>query len=70
MGADEMSKLPVADIRDAMMLQPGVFFDPIPVLSSGGRGHAGESGSGEARYTIRGGDQEEIASGCWTPSNC
>ena len=60
MGADEMSKLPVADIRDAMMLQPGVFFDPIPVLSSGGRGHAGESGSGEARYTIRGGDQEEI----------
>ena len=61
MGADEMSKLPVADIRDAMMLQPGVFFDPIPVLSSGVREvHAGESGSGEARYTIRGGDQEEI----------
>ena len=60
MGAEEMAKLPVTDIRDAMMLQPGVFFDPIPVLSSGGRGHAGESGSGEARYTIRGGDQEEI----------
>ena len=42
------------------MLQAGVFFDPIPVLSSQGRGHAGESGTGETRYTIRGGDQEEI----------
>jgi len=60
MGMGEMEKLPVTEIRDAMMLQAGVFFDPIPVLSSQGRGHAGESGSGEQRYTIRGGDQEEI----------
>ena len=59
-GQDEMQKLPVTELRDALMLQAGVFFDPIPVLSSTGRGHAGESGSGEARYTIRGGDQEEI----------
>ncbi|OUX35471.1 MAG: hypothetical protein CBE24_00065 [bacterium TMED264] len=59
-GTEQLEILPVTEIRDAMMLQPGVFFDPIPVLSSGGRGHAGESGSGEARYTIRGGDQEEI----------
>jgi len=58
--ADQIDKLPVSELRDAVMLQAGVFFDPIPVLSSQGRGHAGESGSGEARYTIRGGDQEEI----------
>ena len=60
LGMEEMDKLPVTEIRDAMMLQAGVFFDPIPVLSSEGRGHAGESGTGEQRYTIRGGDQEEI----------
>ena len=58
--ADEINKLPVIELRDAVMLQAGVFFDPIPVLSSQGRGHAGESGTGETRYTIRGGDQEEI----------
>ena len=57
--ADEINKLPVIELRDAVMLQAGVFFDPIPVLSSQGRGHAGESGTGETRYTIRGGDQEE-----------
>ena len=58
--ADAINKLPVIELRDAVMLQAGVFFDPIPVLSSQGRGHAGESGTGETRYTIRGGDQEEI----------
>jgi len=58
--ADDINKLPVIELRDAVMLQAGVFFDPIPVLSSQGRGHAGESGTGETRYTIRGGDQEEI----------
>ena len=57
---EKIEKLPVLEARDALMLQAGVFFDPIPVMSSEGRGYAGESGQGEARYTIRGGDQEEI----------
>ena len=60
MDVEKIEKLPVLEARDALMLQAGVFFDPIPVMSSEGRGYAGESGQGEARYTIRGGDQEEI----------
>ena len=60
MDAEKIEKLPVLEARDALMLQAGVFLDPIPVMSGTGRGYAGESGQGEARYTIRGGDQEEI----------
>jgi hypothetical protein len=60
MGIEKIEKLPVLEARDALMLQAGVLFDPIPVMSGDGRGYAGESGQGEARYTIRGGDQEEI----------
>ncbi|MBL7111659.1 MAG: TonB-dependent receptor [Bacteroidales bacterium] len=55
-----IDQLPVVDAKDAVMFQSGVFFDPIPV-QGGTRGYQGESGSGESRYVIRGGDQDEVS---------
>ncbi len=51
----QLSQLPVTDAEDGLMLQSGVFFDQIPV--GGGLGSAGR---GEARYSIRGGSQDEV----------
>ncbi|MFH1851758.1 MAG: TonB-dependent receptor [Candidatus Neomarinimicrobiota bacterium] len=51
----ELRQLPVSDTKTALMNQTGVFFNPIPV--SGGISTAGK---GEARYSIRGGNQDEV----------
>ena len=53
--AEKIAELPVTDARAAIMLQTGVFLDPIPVM-----GGLGGSGRGEPRYAIRGGTQQEV----------
>ncbi len=53
--AATISALPVADAREGVLLQSGVFFDPIPV-----EGGLGGSGRGESRYAVRGGTQTEV----------
>ena len=52
---EEMQQSTATEVKEAVNLQTGVFFDPIPVdpiVSSDGRG--------EARYSVRGGDQNEV----------
>jgi len=53
--AQELIQLPVIDAKEGIMLQAGVFFDPIPVI-----GGLNSAGRGEKRYSIRGGSQEEV----------
>jgi hypothetical protein len=53
--SQSLSRLPVTDAREALMLQAGVFFDPLPVV-----GGLGGAGRGEPRYAIRGGEQGQI----------
>jgi len=43
------------DVEEAVNLQTGVFFDPIAV-----EGNLSGTGRGEPRYSIRGGDQDEV----------
>jgi len=52
---DELKQLPITDAKEGLMLQTGVFFDPIPVM-----GGLGSAGRGEARYSVRGGAQSEV----------
>lgn len=54
-GADEIRQLPVTDAREGVLLQTGVFLDPIPVM-----GGLGGSGRGEPRYAVRGGSQDQV----------
>ncbi len=54
-GFEEMSQLPVVETEEALYVQTGVFFDPIPVM-----GGLGSAGRGEKRYSVRGGSQLEI----------
>jgi len=52
---EKMKQSTATEVNEAVNLQTGVFFDPIPVdpiISNNGRG--------EARYSIRGGDQDEV----------
>jgi hypothetical protein len=53
--AKQIAALPVADAREGLLLQTGVFLDPIPAL-----GGLGGAGRGEQRYAVRGGSQEEV----------
>ncbi len=53
--AQQLRQLPVTDARDGILLQTGVFFDPIPVM-----GGLGSAGRGEPRYSVRGGGQDEV----------
>jgi outer membrane receptor protein involved in Fe transport len=53
--AKQIAALPVSDAREGLLLQTGVFFDPIPAL-----GGLGGAGRGEQRYAVRGGSQEEV----------
>jgi hypothetical protein len=55
LNAAEIARLPVQTAREGVMLQTGVFFDPMPVA-----GGLGSSGRGETRYAIRGGSQDQI----------
>ncbi|RPI74437.1 MAG: TonB-dependent receptor [Ignavibacteriales bacterium] len=54
-GIAELERLPITDSREGVFLQTGVFFDPIPVV-----GGLGSAGRGEQRYSVRGGNQDEI----------
>jgi hypothetical protein len=56
LGMENMEAYPVIDAIDAVVLQTGVFLDPIPV-----EGGLGSAGKGETRYSIRGGEQIQIA---------
>ena len=53
--AASIAALPVSDAREGVLVQSGVFFDPIPVA-----GGLGGSGRGETRYAVRGGTQQEV----------
>jgi outer membrane receptor for ferrienterochelin and colicin len=53
--AAAIAALPVSDAREAILVQSGVFLDPIPVM-----GGLGGSGRGETRYAVRGGTQQEV----------
>lgn len=51
-GAKELKELPVSDLKEGIFLQAGVLFDGLPAIGAGGKG--------EARYSIRGGSQDEV----------
>ena len=51
-GMEDMKKSVATDVNEQVNLQTGVFFDPIPV--------EGRLGRGERRYSIRGGDQDQV----------
>jgi hypothetical protein len=52
---EELTQLPFSDAKEALMVQTGVFMDPLPVVSG-----PNAAGRGEQRYSIRGGDQGEV----------
>ncbi|MBI1938832.1 MAG: TonB-dependent receptor [Ignavibacteriales bacterium] len=54
-GVREFERLPSRDAKQSLMVQAGVFFDPIPVV-----GGLGSAGKGENRYSVRGGSQDEV----------
>ena len=53
---ENLEAYPVISAIDAVVLQTGVYLDPIPVA-----GGLGSAGKGEIRYSIRGGEQIQIA---------
>ncbi|MDZ7294322.1 MAG: TonB-dependent receptor [candidate division KSB1 bacterium] len=54
-GVDRLYQAPVSQVYEAVHLQTGVFFDPIPV-----EGNLSGTGRGEPRYSVRGGEQDEV----------
>ncbi len=54
-GIEEMKQSTVTDVEESVNLQTGVFFDPIPV-----EGNLSGTGRGEPRYSVRGGEQDEV----------
>lgn len=52
---DELTQLPVTDAKEGIMIQTGIFFDPLPVTTG-----PNAAGRGEQRYSVRGGDQGEV----------
>ncbi len=55
LGIKEFERIPMRDTKQGLMVQAGVFFDPIPVA-----GGLGSAGKGETRYAVRGGSQDEV----------
>jgi hypothetical protein len=55
MSVEEIEQLPIIDAREAIWLQTGVFFDPVPATGGLG-GHY----QGEQRYAVRGGSQDQV----------
>lgn len=55
LGIAEFERIPIRDTKEGLMVQAGVFFDPIPVA-----GGLGSAGKGENRYSVRGGSQDEV----------
>ncbi len=54
-GIAEFARIPMRDAKQGLMVQAGVFLDPIPVA-----GGLGSAGKGETRYSVRGGSQDEV----------
>ncbi len=54
-GLEDMKKSTVNQVREMVNLQTGVFFDPIAV-----EGNLAGTGRGEKRYSVRGGEQDEV----------
>lgn len=54
-GYEDMQKSTATEVNEAVNLQTGVFFDPIPV-----EGNLAGTGRGEKRYSIRGGSQDQV----------
>ena len=54
-GYEDMQKSTATKVAEAVNLQTGVFFDPIPV-----EGNLSGTGRGEKRYSIRGGSQDQV----------
>lgn len=54
-GLEEIEQSTATEVIEAVNLQTGVFFDPIPV-----EGNLSGTGRGEPRYSVRGGDQDEV----------
>jgi len=52
---NQIERLPITQTKEAVWLQTGVFFDPLPATGGLG-GHY----QGEQRYSIRGGSQDEV----------
>ena len=52
---EELTHLPVTDAKEGLMIQTGIFLDPLPMVA----GLNGQ-GRGEPRYSIRGGGQGEV----------
>lgn len=51
----QLERLPTKDAKEGLLVQTGVFFNPIPV-----EGGLGSAGKGETRYSVRGGSQDEV----------
>lgn len=54
-GLEELTQLPISDTKEGLMVQTGIYLDPLPVSAG-----FGGQGRGEARYSIRGGSQGEV----------
>lgn len=54
-GEQQLIQLPVTDAKEGIFLQAGIFFNPIPVASG-----FNSAGRGEARYSVRGGSQDQV----------
>ncbi len=55
LGLEDMKQTVARDVDETVNLQTGVFFDPIPV-----EGNLSGTGRGEKRYSVRGGEQDEV----------
>ncbi len=55
LGIRELERIPMRDTKQGLMVQAGIFFDPVPVA-----GGLGSAGKGETRYSVRGGSQDEV----------
>lgn len=53
--ARQLTELPITDTKQGLMVQAGVFLDPIPVV-----GGLGSAGRGEVRFSVRGGSQDQV----------
>src|SRR5690606_31956781 len=53
--AVRLQTIPVTDAREGLLVQAGLFMDPVPVA-----GGLGSAGRGEQRYSVRGGSQDQV----------
>ena len=51
----QLQRLPTKSAKEGLLVQTGVFFNPMPV-----EGGLGSAGKGETRYSVRGGSQDQV----------